>query len=57
MPYVFTEQGVAMLASILRTNVASSVRVDDEGNYYHKMSNIAPSAICDFDYLKYKIII
>lgn len=28
MPYVFTEQGVAMLASVLRTNVASSVSVD-----------------------------
>lgn len=25
LPYVFTEQGVAILASILRTNVASSV--------------------------------
>ncbi len=28
LPYVFTEQGVAMLASVLRTNVASSVSVD-----------------------------
>lgn len=28
MPYVFTEQGVAMLASVLRTSVASSVSVD-----------------------------
>ncbi len=28
MPYVFTEQGVAMLASVLRTNVASSVSID-----------------------------
>lgn len=28
MPYVFTEQGVAMLASILRTEVASSVSVN-----------------------------
>lgn len=28
MPYVFTEQGVAMLASVLRTDVASSVSVD-----------------------------
>lgn len=28
LPYVFTEQGVAMLASVLRTSVASSVSVD-----------------------------
>ena len=28
LPYVFTEQGVAMLATILRTNVASKVSVD-----------------------------
>lgn len=28
MPYVFTEQGVAMLASVLRTSVASSISVD-----------------------------
>ena len=28
MPYVFTEQGVAMLASVLRTSVASSVSID-----------------------------
>lgn len=28
LPYVFTEQGVAMLASVLRTNVASSVSID-----------------------------
>ncbi len=28
IPYVFTEQGVAMLASVLRTSVASSVSVD-----------------------------
>ncbi len=28
MPYVFTEQGVAMLASVLRTRVASQVSVD-----------------------------
>lgn len=28
MPYVFTEQGVAMLASVLRTGVASLVSVD-----------------------------
>lgn len=28
LPYVFTEQGVAMLASVLRTSVASSVSID-----------------------------
>lgn len=28
LPYVFTEQGVAMLASVLRTGVASSVSID-----------------------------
>lgn len=28
LPYVFTEQGVAMLASVLRTRVASSVSID-----------------------------
>ena len=28
LPYVFTEQGVSMLASVLRTSVASSVSVD-----------------------------
>jgi len=28
LPYVFTEQGVAMLASVLRTKVASSVIID-----------------------------
>ena len=28
MPYVFTEEGVAMLATILRTNVASVISVD-----------------------------
>ncbi len=28
MPYVFTEQGVAMLASVLRTSVASSMSID-----------------------------
>ena len=28
MPYVFTEQGVAMLATILRTDVASKVSID-----------------------------
>ena len=28
LPYVFTEQGIAMLATILRTNVASKVSVD-----------------------------
>lgn len=28
LPYVFTEQGVAMLASVLKTNVASLVSVD-----------------------------
>ena len=28
LPYVFTEQGVAMLASVLRTNVASSISID-----------------------------
>ena len=28
LPYVFTEQGVAMLASVLRTSIASSVSID-----------------------------
>lgn len=28
LPYVFTEQGVAMLASVLRTGVASSISID-----------------------------
>ena len=28
LPYVFTEQGIAMLATILRTNVASKVSID-----------------------------
>ena len=28
LPYVFTEQGVAMLASVLRTEVASRVSID-----------------------------
>lgn len=28
LPYVFTEQGVAMIASVLRTSVASSVSID-----------------------------
>lgn len=28
LPYVFTEKGVAMLASVLRTSVASSVSID-----------------------------
>ena len=28
LPYVFTEQGVAMLSSILRTNIASSISIN-----------------------------
>ena len=28
LPYVFTEQGVAMLATILRTNIASQISID-----------------------------
>lgn len=28
LPYVFTEQGVAMLASVLKTNIASQISVD-----------------------------
>ena len=28
IPYVFTEQGVAMLSSILRTNIASSISIN-----------------------------
>ena len=28
LPHVFTEQGVAMLASVLRTSVAASISVD-----------------------------
>ena len=28
LPYVFTEQGVAMLASVLRTEIASKISVD-----------------------------
>lgn len=28
MPYVFTEQGVAMLSTVIRTDVASQVSID-----------------------------
>lgn len=33
LPYVFTEQGVAMLASVLRTDVAASVSVSIMNDY------------------------
>ena len=54
-PYVFTEQGVAMLASILRTNVAEevSIRIMDAfvamrhyiGNSEYRLSNIESKVI------------
>ncbi len=50
LPYVFTEQGVAMLSSVLKTSVASSVSVDIMrafvtmkryiGNNEYRLSNI-----------------
>ena len=55
LPYVFTEQGVAMLASVLRTNVASQMSVSIMrafvamkryiGNNEYRLSNIETKII------------
>ena len=40
LPYVFTEQGVAMLATILRTNIASKMSISDEEVYNLLISKV-----------------
>ena len=53
IPYVFTEQGVAMLASVLRTKVAASVSVNIMRafvNMRHFITNSIDVLILEGDY-------
>ena len=54
LPYAFTEQGVAMLATILRTNVASKISVSIMRAFV-AMKNIVHFLL--FNYYKYGLFI